>query len=187
VVALLTDESPFGSRYLRRPALRRAALAVATVTAVAVALRYGSEPAGAVAAAAAIVLVVLAAIDLEQRRVPNAIVVPAAVLVLAGRIATDSHRAWIWAAAAFGAALAFFLLAVAYPPGLGMGDVKLVVLIGATLGSAVVVGLLLGTLTAGLTGAALLARHGSAARRRSLAYAPFLCFGALITLFFIRP
>jgi leader peptidase (prepilin peptidase)/N-methyltransferase len=187
VLAPLTDESQFGSRYLRRPVLRRAALAVATVTAAAVALRYGSEPSAAVAAAAAFVLVVLAAIDLEQRRVPNAIVVPAAVLVLAGRMATDPDRAWVWAAAAFGAAFAFFLLAVAYPPGLGMGDVKLVLLIGATLGGSVVVGLLLGTLTAGLTGVALLARHGSAARRRSLAYAPFLCFGALITLFLVRP
>ncbi len=152
MLAQLTDEPRFGAGYLRRPGLRRAALAVAAVTASTVALRYGAEPAAAVAAAAAFVLVVLAG-----------------------------------AAAAFGAALAFFLLAVAYPPGLGMGDVKLVLLIGATLGSSVVVGLLLGTLTAGLTGAALLARHGAAARRRSLAYAPFLCFGALVTLLLVRP
>jgi leader peptidase (prepilin peptidase)/N-methyltransferase len=183
----VTDERGFSSSYLRRPALRRAALALAVVTAAAVAFRYGADPAAAVAAAAAFVLVVLAAIDLEQRRVPNVIVVPAAVVVLAGRIATDPHRAWIWVAAAFGAAFVFFVLAVAYPPGLGMGDVKLVLLIGATLGSAVVVGLLLGTLTAGLTGVALIARHGSAARRRSVAYAPFLCFGALVTLFLVRP
>jgi leader peptidase (prepilin peptidase) / N-methyltransferase len=187
MLAQLTDEPRFGAGYLRRPGLRRAALAVAAVTASMVALRYGAEPAAAVAAAAAFVLVVLAAIDLEQRRVPNAIVLPAAALVLAGRIATDPDRAWVWAAAAFAAALAFFLLALAYPPGLGMGDVKLVLLIGATLGSSVVVGLLLGTLTAGLTGAALLARHGAAARRRSLAYAPFLCFGALVTLLLVRP
>jgi leader peptidase (prepilin peptidase) / N-methyltransferase len=187
MLAPLTDERHFGAGYLRRPALLRATLALAAVTAVAVALRYGADSAGAVAATAAFVLVVLAAIDLEQRRVPNAIVVPAAALVLACRIATDPHRAWIWAAAAFGAALAFFVLAVAYPPGLGMGDVKLVLLIGATLGSSVVVGLLLGTLTAGLTGGVLLARHGSAARRRTLAYAPFLCFGALVTLLLVRP
>jgi leader peptidase (prepilin peptidase) / N-methyltransferase len=187
MLASMTGEPGFSSSYLRRPALRRAAVALGAATATAIALRYGAKPETAVAAGAAFVLVILAAIDLEQRRVPNVIVVPAAALVLAGRIATDPHHAWIWMAAAFGAALVFFVLAVAYPPGLGMGDVKLVLLIGATLGSAVVVGLLLGTLTAGLTGVALLARHGSAARRRTVAYAPFLCFGALVTLFLVRP
>src|SRR5438128_162955 len=95
MLALPMNDRRFGSSYLRRPALRRATLALAAVTAAGVALRYGADPAGAVAAGAAFVLVVLAAIDLEQRRVPNAIVVPAAALVLAGRIATDPQRAWV--------------------------------------------------------------------------------------------
>jgi leader peptidase (prepilin peptidase) / N-methyltransferase len=182
----LVNRPGLGSAYLRRPALRWPALALATLAAVATAVRY-ADAAGAVAAVSAFTLVILSAIDLEQRRVPNVIVLPASALVLAGRIATDWSHAWVWVAAAFGAAFVFFLLAVAYPPGLGMGDVKLVFLIGATLGGSVLGGLLAGTLLAGVTGLLLMVRHGAAGRRQTLAYAPFLCFGALMTLLLVTP
>jgi leader peptidase (prepilin peptidase)/N-methyltransferase len=182
----LMDRPGLSSAYLRRPAFRWPALALAALAAVATALRYGNT-AGVVAAVAAFTLVLLSAIDLEQRRVPNVIVLPVSAVVLAGRMATDWSHAWVWLAAAFGAALVFFLLAVAYPPGLGMGDVKLVFLIGATLGGSVMGGLLAGTLLAGVTGLLLMVRHGAAARRQTLAYAPFLCFGALMTLLLVTP
>ena len=161
--------------------------AAATIAAAAVLGRYDGGAAGIVAACAAVVLIILAAIDVEQRRVPNVIVLPAAAGVLAARVAIDPERSWVWLAAAFGAAFVFFVLAVIYPPGLGMGDVKLALLIGATLGSAVLGGLLVGTLSAGLAGVALIARHGPAARRRSLPYVPFLVFGALCALLLFRP
>jgi len=161
--------------------------AAAIGAAAAVLARYDGGASGIVAAFAACVLVVLAAIDVEQRRVPNAIVLPAAAVVLAARVAIEPGRSWVWLAAAFGAAFAFLVLASIYPAGLGMGDVKLMLLIGATLGSAVLGGLLLGTLSAGIAGIALIARHGRAARRRSLPYVPFLAFGTLWALLLFRP
>jgi leader peptidase (prepilin peptidase) / N-methyltransferase len=161
--------------------------AAATGAAAAVLGRYEGGAEGIVAACAAFVFVVLAAIDVEQRRVPNVIVLPAAAAVLVAHAAIDPARSWVWLAAAFGAAFVFFVLAVIYPPGLGMGDVKLALLIGAALGSAVLGGLLIGTLSAGLAGVALIARHGPAARRRSLPYVPFLAFGALCALLLFRP
>lgn len=171
----------------RRNVPRSGGIVVAVAVAVGVALRYHVSGAGIVAAFAALVLVVLSAIDLEQRRIPNVIVLPAAALVLAGRMATDDHRAWVWPAAALGTALVFFVLAVIHPPGLGMGDVKLALLIGAALGGDVVAGLLLGTVAAALAAVALFVRYGSRARGRTLAYAPFLSFGALAVLLVLRP
>jgi leader peptidase (prepilin peptidase) / N-methyltransferase len=164
-----------------------AGIAAAVLVATGVAARYGSETDGIVAAFAALALVLLSAVDVEQRRIPNVIVLPAAAVVLAGRAAVDPHRAWVWLAAGFGASFVFFVLAVIYPAGLGMGDVKLALLIGAALGGDVIAGLLLGTVSAALAGIALMVRHGSAARRRSLPYAPFLSFGALVVLLVLRP
>jgi leader peptidase (prepilin peptidase)/N-methyltransferase len=106
---------------------------------------------------------------------------------LVAHVATDPERSWIWVAATFGAAFVFLVLAVIYPPGLGMGDVKLALLIGAALGPSVLGGLLIGTLSAGLAGVAVIARHGSAGRRRTLPYVPFLAFGALCALLLFRP
>jgi leader peptidase (prepilin peptidase)/N-methyltransferase len=66
---------------------------------------------------------------------------------------------------------------------MGMGDVKLALLLGAMLGRVVGVGLMLGMLAALLPSIVLLARHGSAARKMGIPFAPFLALGALIALF----
>jgi leader peptidase (prepilin peptidase) / N-methyltransferase len=166
---------------------RIATAGAALLVAAATAARYGAGADGVISALAAGVLVVLAAIDIEQRRVPNKIVLPAAAAVLAARMVVDTHHAWVWPAAAFGAALAFFILAVAYPAGLGMGDVKLALLIGAALGSSVLLGLLVGTLAGGLAAVLILVRRGVAGRGRTIPYAPFLCFGAVAVLILLRP
>jgi leader peptidase (prepilin peptidase)/N-methyltransferase len=170
-------------RRIGRVVTGTAALLVAAVTAA----RYGAGADGVISAFAAGVLVVLAAIDIDQRRVPNAIVLPAGIAVLIARMVTDLHHAWVWPAAAFGAALAFFILAVIQPGALGMGDVKLVFLIGATLGSAVLFGLVVGTLVGGIASIVVLVRRGAAGRNRAIPYAPFLCFGALAVLLLLRP
>jgi leader peptidase (prepilin peptidase) / N-methyltransferase len=150
-------------------------------------VRYDGSAAGIVTAFASFILVVLAAIDVDERRVPNVIVLPAAACVLTGRIAIDPGRFWVWTAAALGAAFVFFVLVVIYPAGLGMGDVKLMLLIGAALGPAVLGGLLIGTLSAAIAGVALIARFGQGARRRTLPYVPFLAFGAVCALLLFRP
>jgi leader peptidase (prepilin peptidase) / N-methyltransferase len=127
------------------------------------------------------ILVVITRTDLEYHRIPNRIVLPGAVLVLAGRSIDDPSVEWLLAAV--GAALVLFLIAFAYPKGMGMGDVKLAALLGAGLGTPVVIALFLGFLTAFVPAAALLVRHGQAARKRAIPLGPFLALGGVVALF----
>ena len=128
-----------------------------------------------------VVLVVLSAIDLEHRIVPNRIVLPAALIVLLAHTALDPSPEWLLGA--LGASGFLLLAALAYPAGMGMGDVKLALLLGAMLGRLVGVGLMLGMLAALVPSVYLLARHGSAARKMGIPFAPFLALGAVIALF----
>jgi leader peptidase (prepilin peptidase) / N-methyltransferase len=128
-----------------------------------------------------IVLVAISATDLEHRVVPNKIVLPAAALVLGAQ--TALHPSPEWALGALGASGFLFLAALFYPAGMGMGDVKLALLLGAMLGRLVGVGLMLGMLAALVPSVVLLARHGSAARKMGIPFAPFLALGAIVALF----
>jgi leader peptidase (prepilin peptidase)/N-methyltransferase len=144
-------------------------------------LAFGFTGKAAVAALGCAALVVLAATDLEHRIVPNRIVLPAAAAVLA--LHTTISPSAAWALAATGCAGALFLVALGYPGGLGMGDVKLALLIGAMLGRTAPLALMLGTLLALVPSAVLFARHGTAARKLAIPLAPFLALGAVIALF----
>jgi leader peptidase (prepilin peptidase) / N-methyltransferase len=132
-----------------------------------------------------VVLVVLSAIDLTHRIVPNRIVLPAALVVLVAQTALDPSPEW--ALGALGASGFLFVAALAYPAGMGMGDVKLALLLGAMLGRTVPVGLMVGMVAALVPSAVLLARHGSAARKMGIPFAPFLALGALVALFAGQP
>ena len=127
------------------------------------------------------VLVVISAIDLEHRIIPNRIVVPAFVVVLAAQ--TLLHPSPEWALAALGASGFLFVAAVVYPAGMGMGDVKLALLMGAMLGRVVPVSLMLGMLLALVPSIVLLARHGAAARKMGIPFGPFLALGSILGLF----
>lgn len=155
--------------------LLTASLLVASV------LAFGFTLDAAVAGVFCAALVAVSATDLERRVIPNAIVLPAAAVVLVGQ--TILHPSAEWSVAAFGAALFLFLAAVAYPGGMGMGDVKLALLLGAMLGRSVTVALMLGLLAALVPAAVLLARHGSAARKMAIPFGPFLAGGGLVALF----
>src|SRR5919199_2938732 len=127
------------------------------------------------------VLVALSAIDLEHRIVPNRIVLPAAVAVLAAQTARTLSPEW--AIAALAASAFLFAAALAYPAGMGMGDVKLALLMGAALGRTVGVALMVGMVSALVPGIFLLARHGSKARKMGVPFAPFLALGSIVALF----
>jgi leader peptidase (prepilin peptidase)/N-methyltransferase len=128
------------------------------------------------------VLVAISAIDLSHRIVPNVIVLPATAIVLVAMTVLEPSPEW--ALAAFGASFFLFLAALAYPAGMGMGDVKLALLLGAMVGRTVPVALMVGMLAALVPSFVLLARHGSAARKMGIPFAPFLAFGGLVALFF---
>lgn len=126
-------------------------------------------------------LVVVTATDLTHRIVPNLVVLPAAAVVCA--LMTAAEPSPEWAIAGIGAALFLFIVALAYPGGMGMGDVKLALLMGVALGRTVAVALPLGMIAALVPAVVLFARHGSGARKMAIPFAPFLAAGALIALF----
>ena len=127
------------------------------------------------------VLVTLSVIDLRHRTVPNRIVVPAAGVVLAGHTLIDPSLEWLLASVA--AAGFLFVAALAYPKGLGMGDVKLALLLGAMLGVSVSVALMLGFLAALVPSIVLFARHGASARKMAIPLVPYLALGSVVALF----
>ena len=71
-------------------------------------------------------LVAISATDFERHIIPNRVVLPATAIVLAAN--TILHPSVDWTAAGLGAALFLLLAALAYPAGMGMGDVKLALL-----------------------------------------------------------
>ncbi len=157
---------------------------VELVTAVLVALsvlRFGLTAEALVASFFCVVLVAISAIDIEHRIVPNRIVIPSAAIVLVAQTLIQPSPEWLLAA--LGASGFLFLAALAYPKGMGMGDVKLALLLGAMLGRSVAVGLMIGFLAALVPAAVLAVRHGSKARKIAIPFAPFLAFGAIVALF----
>jgi leader peptidase (prepilin peptidase)/N-methyltransferase len=131
------------------------------------------------------VLVAITATDITHRIVPNRIVLPAAAVVLIAQTALFPSPEWTLGAV--GAAGFLLVAAIAYPAGMGMGDVKLALLLGAMLGRLVGVGLMLGMFAALVPSAVLFARHGAAARKMGIPFAPFLAFGAVVALFVGKP
>jgi leader peptidase (prepilin peptidase)/N-methyltransferase len=126
-------------------------------------------------------LVVISATDIERRIVPNRVVLPATVVVLALQLAW--HPSLEWVLAGLGAALFLFVAALAYPRGMGMGDVKLALLLGVALGRYVPVALMFGLVAALVPSLVLFARHGMAARKMGIPLAPFLALGGVFALF----
>ena len=126
-------------------------------------------------------LVVVTATDIERRIVPNRVVLPAAAAVLV--LDTVWNPSPVWAIAALGLAGFLFAAALAYPGGMGMGDVKLALLIGALLGRTTPVAFMLTLLLALIPTVFLIARHGRGARRLAIPFAPFMAAGGVIALF----
>jgi leader peptidase (prepilin peptidase)/N-methyltransferase len=130
-------------------------------------------------------LVAVSVTDLERRIIPNRIVLPAAVVVLAAQTLLHPSPQWLMG----GVLASGFLLvaALAYPAGMGMGDVKLALLLGFMLGKVVPVALLAGMISALVPAAYLLAKHGQAARKMGIPFGPFLALGGILGLFFGEP
>jgi leader peptidase (prepilin peptidase) / N-methyltransferase len=158
--------------------------AVEAVTGLLVAgcvLKFGPSWDALVAAFFCAALVTVSATDIERFVIPNRVVLPAAVVVLGAQ--TILHPSVEWIVAAVGASLFLLLAALAYPAGMGMGDVKLALLLGAGLGRTVPVALMVGMISALVPSVALLVRHGSAARKMKIPFGPFLALGGVAALF----
>ncbi len=144
-------------------------------------VRFGATLHGFVAAVFALALVVITATDLEYRLIPNRVVGPASLIVLAGMTAASPSPRWAIAAVAASAFLLVFSLIS--PQGMGMGDVKLAFLMGAALGPSVAAALVIASLSSLIPSVAILVRHGRAGRKVGFPFGPFLALGSLIALF----
>jgi leader peptidase (prepilin peptidase) / N-methyltransferase len=145
--------------------------------------RFGISGHAVVGAIFAVALVLLTAIDLDRRLLPNVIVLPTLAVVLILQIAFYPDRTLEWVLAALAAAVFFIIPMLVYPAGMGMGDVKLAALLGAALGKAVAAAIFAGLLAAGAVALVVLAREGFGARKKAIAFGPFLAFGGLLVLF----
>jgi leader peptidase (prepilin peptidase)/N-methyltransferase len=150
---------------------------------VASALIVGVDEDLPIALALVTLLVPIFLIDLDHRIIPNVIVVPAAVLAIvlvAVRHPSDLPEHLLAGAGAF----TFLLLAaLAYPGGMGMGDVKLAGVLGLFLGVEVIPGLLLAFLLGTLVGLVVIARKGAReGRKTAVPFGPFLAVGAVVAL-----
>ena len=164
-----------------RPSLVRLGVVVAAGLVVACFGAFGLGAEAVVASFFCAVLVAVSVIDIEHRIIPNRIVLPAAAVVLVAQ--TVLHPSPEWALAALGAAGFLFLAFLVYPAGMGMGDVKLALLMGAMLGATVSVALVLAMVLALVPGLVLVLRHGSSARGIGIPFGPFLALGSVVALF----
>jgi leader peptidase (prepilin peptidase)/N-methyltransferase len=127
-------------------------------------------------------LIALAAIDLDHRLLPNKIVYPLAAWgILATLLVQRSDLVEHLAAGA--GAFTFLLVAViAYPRGMGMGDVKLAGAMGLFLGLSVIPALLVAFLSGSVVGLAMIAREGASARKKAIPFGVFLALGGIVAI-----
>ncbi len=171
------DPSPVASSRLRSTPI-----VAGTVVAVAAAVvTQGSLAAAVLRGVLVLALVPCAVIDLEQRIIPNRITGPGALVAIVLGLALDpggEPRRLLWAAIAGGFLL---LAALACPSGMGMGDVKLVGMMGLFLGRPVVVALFLALIGSVVAGVVIAGRRGvRTARKTGLPFGPYLSAAGLV-------
>jgi len=126
-------------------------------------------------------LVAITFIDLDHFIIPDRIVLPGAVVGLAASVALEPERWWVYVVAAFGGAGFLLILGLVWAGGMGMGDVKMALMMGAFLGASTIVALFVAFLVGGVGGAILLAARIKG-RKDRLPFGPYLAFGSLIAV-----
>jgi leader peptidase (prepilin peptidase) / N-methyltransferase len=159
--------------------------AVTAALLVAVVLAKGADSDAWLGLAFVVLLVPVTLIDLDHRIIPNTLmligtIVSVVILLLTDPGALTEHLIAGTAAGGF-----LLVAALAYPGGMGMGDVKLAFVMGLFLGRNVAPALLAGFLLGSIVGGAIMARKGvKAGRKTKVPFGPFLAVGGLVGLFF---
>ncbi len=120
--------------------------------------------------------------DLERRIIPNRILLASALAGLAIAALADPGSLPERSLAAAAAGGLLLVAALAYPSGMGMGDVKLAALMGFYLGEAVAPALFVGFGAGALVGVAMILREGTEARKAGIPFGPFLALGGIVGL-----
>jgi leader peptidase (prepilin peptidase)/N-methyltransferase len=126
-------------------------------------------------------MVCVALIDYDHMIIPDKIVLPGAALGLLASVALSPGDWWKFLAGALGAAAFMFLLAMVWPGGMGPGDVKMALFMGAVLGVSVVLALFLAFLVGAAAGVFLIATHRRG-RKDQIPFGPYLAFGAVLAV-----
>jgi leader peptidase (prepilin peptidase)/N-methyltransferase len=130
-----------------------------------------------------LLLVPVTVIDIDFRIIPNKLMIAGAIvaLVILALTQPDAIPEHLLAAVAAGGFL--LVAAIAYPAGMGMGDVKLAFVMGLFLGRNVAVAMLVGLLAGSIVGMAIIARKGAKeGRKAAIPFGPFLAFGGIVGL-----
>ncbi len=128
------------------------------------------------------VLLAVTLTDLERRIVPNKILIVGAALAVAIAAVADPGSLVERAISAAAAGGLLFLVALAYPKGMGLGDVKLAATMGLFLGRNVAPAIFVALLAGAAVGLAMIAAEGASARKRAIPFAPFLALGGVVGL-----
>jgi leader peptidase (prepilin peptidase)/N-methyltransferase len=129
-------------------------------------------------------LIPIALIDLEVKRIPNAITGPAALLAVPIAALTEPSFVPEQLIAGAAATLFFLLPALIAKKGMGMGDVKLAGVMGLYLGAAVAPAIMIALITGTVVGIGVIARSGVAkGRKTAVPFGPFLALGAVVCVF----
>ena len=147
-----------------------------------VALARGLRPELLIDLPFAAMLIAVADIDLEHRIVPNRILAPMAVWAVGASAVVRTGKLPELVIAGAAAFTLLLVAALAYPGGMGMGDVKLAGVMGLCLGVPVAPALLIAFLTGSIVGVAIMLRHGVGARKKAVPFGPFLALGGLVAL-----
>jgi leader peptidase (prepilin peptidase) / N-methyltransferase len=149
-----------------------------------VVLDQGMDESALLGLALVLLLVPITLIDLDHRIIPNKLTLLGAVLAPAILAFTAPEAIPEHLIAAVAAGGFFLLTALAYPRGMGMGDVKLAFVLGLFLGRAVAPALFVALVAGTLVGGAIMARKGVAdGRRTAVPFGPFLALGGVVALF----
>ena len=158
--------------------------AVTGVLCVLVVLAHGADRDALLGLVFVLLLVPVTLIDLDHRIIPNPLMLVGAVAAPAILLATAPGELLEHGLAALAAGGFFLLAALAYPRGMGMGDVKLAAVMGLFLGRAVGPAIFVALVAGTLIGAAIIARKGAReGRKTAVPFGPFLALGGLVALF----
>jgi leader peptidase (prepilin peptidase)/N-methyltransferase len=125
-------------------------------------------------------LIALAGIDYDHKLLPNRIVYPMAAYGVVATLLVDTDDLVENLIAGGGAFLFLMLAVLAYPRGMGMGDVKLAGAMGLYLGLSVIPAMLTAFLTGSIVGLAIIAREGAAGRKKAVPFGVFLALGGIV-------
>jgi leader peptidase (prepilin peptidase)/N-methyltransferase len=125
-------------------------------------------------------LIALAGIDLDHKLLPNKIVYPMAAYGLVATAIVDTDDLVEHVIAGAGGFLFLFTAVLAYPRGMGMGDVKLAGAMGLYLGLSLIPAMLVAFLTGSLVGGVMMAREGIQARKKAVPFGVFLALGGIV-------